>query len=47
MHRFDVFAHRPYLKRRKKLAIACLRWMAERPTPAIADRLRQIFSSPP
>jgi 15-cis-phytoene synthase len=26
-HRFDVFAHRPYLRRRKKLAIACLRWI--------------------
>jgi phytoene synthase len=28
-HRFDVFAHRPYLRRRKKLAIACLRFVKE------------------
>jgi 15-cis-phytoene synthase len=26
---FDVFAHQPYLSRRKKLALACLRWLAE------------------
>jgi phytoene synthase len=47
LSRFDVFSHRPYLRRRKKLAIACLRWMAEFPTPAIAGRLRQIFTPPP
>src|SRR5262249_4600421 len=28
--RFDVFAARPYLSRRKKLAIAFARWLAER-----------------
>jgi phytoene synthase len=30
-HRFDVFAHPPYLKRRKKLAIALVRWLPRRP----------------
>ena len=29
-HQFDVFAHRPYLRRRKKLAIACVRLLSER-----------------
>jgi phytoene synthase len=42
-HRFDVFsgAHRPYLKRRKKLAVACLRWMVNLPdhTPRSLARL--------
>jgi phytoene synthase len=28
-HRFDVFAHKPYLRRRKKLAIAVVRWLRE------------------
>ena len=27
---FDVFSGHPYLSRRKKLAIACLRWAAQR-----------------
>jgi 15-cis-phytoene synthase len=39
LHRFDVFAHRPYLRRRKKLAIACLRWLEQE-----RDR---IFPAPP
>jgi 15-cis-phytoene synthase len=30
-HRFDVFAHRPYLRRRKKLALAFVRWVREEP----------------
>jgi hypothetical protein len=34
--RYDVFSRRPYLKRRKKLAIAALRWLSE---TRIADRL--------
>ena len=42
-HRFDVFAnsHRPYLRRRKKLAIACVRWMVSLPehTPPSLARL--------
>ena len=25
---FDVFTEHPYLSRRKKLAIACVRWLA-------------------
>ncbi len=31
-HRFDVFAHKPYLRRRKKLAIAVVRWLREEPS---------------
>lgn len=33
-HRFDVFAHRPYLRRRTKLAIACLRFVKEQQSVA-------------
>jgi phytoene synthase len=29
--RYDVFAHKAYLRRRKKLAIALLRWLREEP----------------
>jgi phytoene synthase len=39
-HRFDVFAHRPYLRRRKKLAIACLRFVREH------EPARRLFSHP-
>jgi len=37
-HRFDVFAHRPYLKRRKKLAIALFRWLREEPSHLLPRR---------
>jgi phytoene synthase len=42
-HRFDVFTERPYLGRRKKLAIACLRWLRDEPGHLRA----RLFPHPP
>ena len=47
-HRFDVFAfsHRPYLRRRKKLAIAFVRLMASLPDHA-PPRVARLFRPAP
>jgi len=37
-HRFDVFAHKPYLRRRKKLAIALVRYLSRNPLIMIGNR---------
>jgi phytoene/squalene synthetase len=44
--RFDVFERRPYLPRRRKLALAVRRWAAYLPPAAIANRASRFFPGP-
>ena len=43
---FDVFAHPPYLHRRKKLALAVRRWAIYTPPGALAVRASRFFPGP-